>query len=178
MYVILSKIPFAETVSDTIVVCCKIFLDSNRENKKKKPVHLLNANLEMKLEFKQSIWAYSAWIFTFSFSFFFFPYPRSACITTKVMDLMDLVPLKRCAPNCMFASTSCGDSADLAAAASGPMTSQSLNAVRNWRDREWVQISSRNCRPFTEICMPYKIAREASMTQKITSLCRAKVNTL
>jgi len=55
MYVILSKIPFAETVSDTIVVCCKIFLDSNRENKKKKPVHLLNANLEMELEFKQSI---------------------------------------------------------------------------------------------------------------------------
>lgn len=76
MYVILSKIPFAETVSDTIVVCCKIFLDSNRENKKKKPVHLLNANLEMKLEFKQSIWAYSAWIFTFSFSFFFFSLPK------------------------------------------------------------------------------------------------------
>lgn len=76
MYVILSKIPFAETVSDTIVVCCKIFLDRNRENKKKKPVHLLNANLEMELEFKQSIWAYSAWIFTFSFSFFFFSLPK------------------------------------------------------------------------------------------------------
>lgn len=58
----------------------------------------------------------------FYFKFFFFFYPRSACIITKVMDSMGLVPLKHPAPSFMFASTFCGASADLAAAASGPMT--------------------------------------------------------
>jgi len=73
----------------------------------------------------------------FKFFFFFFSlYPRSACIITRVMDLMDLVPLKRSAPNCISASTFCRDSADLAAAASDPMTYSIQNVTRNWRDRE------------------------------------------
>lgn len=72
----------------------------------------------------------------FDLLIFFFLYPRSACIITKVMDLMDLAPIKRVARNYMFASTFCRDSANLAAPASAPMTSSSQNAMRNWRDRE------------------------------------------
>lgn len=77
----------------------------------------------------------NTWYLKYGFVVVFFS-PRSACIITKVMDLMELVSIKKYAPNCMFVSTFCGDSADSAAAASDPMTYGSQNVMRNWRDRE------------------------------------------